>query len=123
MDGYSLLSHKEFAERILNRIRSGVLILSYLDLVHKHLRKAGCDASDIGSSSLELESFRVKVFQQRVLVSLNKLLNQGSQPLSYPSDYLDEIKKIINTQQLSRKQLHEIGITRTVLESVGYYRT
>jgi hypothetical protein len=122
-DTVRLLSDKEFATKLLERVRQGVPCLYYLELIHSHLRFSRNSPTSIGSTRQELESLRVRIIQAQALAWMNKLrkLHILGADIKEQEEYYFEVKKILNDKQLSFQELYAVGISRKELERFRFY--
>jgi hypothetical protein len=121
MREYSVLSHREFALKLLNRIHSGAYVLYYLELIHENLRAGRLTPRDIFTTPEHLELLRVKILQRQLLTWLNQLRLSRVEYVSDTEYSRNMISELLQNNRISDEKLLAVGISREELKSYNIF--
>ncbi len=117
MREYSVLSHREFALKLLNRVHSGAYVLYYLELIHEYLHAGGLTPRDIFTTPEHLEFLRVIILQRQLLTWMNQLRLSRVEHVSDIEYSRNMISELLGNNRISDEKLLAVGISREELQS------
>ncbi len=106
-----LLSHRDFAYKLLARIHAGIYVLDYVELIHKHLRAGNLEPKDIFTTYEHLEELRVKILQLRVLTWMNQIRLSRVEEVVDVEFSQERVIQLIRDNKMTEEQLTSVGIT------------